>query len=145
MVGKLVGVYQLKIENWKLTVPGRHVQGQRPCLSNICGTKIGKIRQTRCCKKEEREKGEEENQGQRPYSIQRRATPYAINPNRSLDHSLNIFACFPSCDGVFCRLFSRHSPLCLREKPPKNARHKTEIKQSLMIWVKEIWISAIRQ
>ena len=37
---------------------------------------------------------------------------------------LNIFACFPSCDGVFCRLFSRHSPLCLREKPTKTTRHK---------------------
>ena len=42
----------------------------------------------------------------------------------SLDHSGNIFARFPSCGGVFCCLFSRHSPLCLREKPSKTTRHK---------------------
>ena len=56
-------------------------------------------------------------------SKQERTRICQIIPNRSLDHSQNIFTCFPSCDGVFCRLSSRHSPLYLRDKQPKTARY----------------------
>ena len=34
-------------------------------------------------------------------SKQERTRICQIIPNRSLDHSQNIFTCFPSCDGVF--------------------------------------------
>ena len=61
------------------------------------------------------------------------AYQYKFNPNRSLDHSVNIFACFPSCDGVFCRLFSRHSRYAFEKSQQKPLVTRAEIKQSLMI------------
>ena len=68
-------------------------------------------------------------------SKQERTRICQIIPNRSLDHSLNFFGCFSSCDGVFAAFpldIARYTFEISNQKPLA-ITIRTEIRQSLMI------------